>query len=78
MSTYGMEPAVFGQESESPPLSQSVRSSQGGIGISSHVYRQVSHQQKGKQLPAAPIPDFDTWTHSADPIGLGSPIGHLM
>jgi hypothetical protein len=47
--------------------------------VADHHYRlrgKQAHNGKSNKLPAAPIPDFETYTRSADPIGLGAPIGH--
>jgi hypothetical protein len=50
--------------------------------VADHHYRHDRGREpahgKRKQMPAAPIPDFETYTRSADPIGFGAPIGHGM
>jgi hypothetical protein len=78
VSTYGLD-----SSSSFERQVQDVGSAgRGGLGVADHHYRHDRGREpahgKRKQMPAAPIPDFETYTRSADPIGFGAPIGHGM
>lgn len=77
VSTYGLD--VDRHSVSFDPREREGGGGGGGLGVADHHYRlrgKQAHNGKQNKLPAAPIPDFETYTRSADPIGLGAPIGH--